>query len=363
MTTKYTYQLTSFPNQKFNFDRLQYEIEHSLINTSLDYAAGLNGDGGTGVAINFKTSLSDAEKTTLDAIVTTHTGEPLTPVPAKTEIAQVDNQGNVVVAIQPRTGTGVTLITHNFADPKSWYSNATRVVDDILTTSGSVYTTYDFNAELIDMENGRVTFENTKTNSAYGNETYLPKIKVNGNLVTNGYHINYITNQVIFDTPLTGSDIVSSTYYKINDSTFTIAPLPGKQLVMEHVEVQFSTNVDFTDKELWFDIWAYNPYDPTGPKVRAQSPVIYKNVKDYINESNNTLSTTVPAIGELTHPCYIFAWQYPAARVIKASQGAEIRLFVFDPKTGSKSNLFKSLDGQPIEVATGTFYCLSEPEV
>ena len=94
MTTKYTYQLTSFPNQKFNFDRLQYEIEHSLINTSLDYAAGLNGDGGTGVAINFKTSLSDAEKATLDAIVAAHTGEPLAPVPVKTEIAQACEQFN-----------------------------------------------------------------------------------------------------------------------------------------------------------------------------------------------------------------------------------------------------------------------------
>ena len=359
----YTYLISAFPNGKFDHSRLLQEIGLSSITIAIDDNLGISGISTVSCNIPFKTSLSDAEKAILDAIVAAHTGEPLAPVPVKTEIAQVDNQGNVVVAVQPRTGTGVTLITHNFADPKSWYSNATRVVDDILTTSGSVYTTYDFNAELIDMENGRVTFENTKTNPAYGNETYLPKIKVNGNLVTNGYHINYITNQVIFDTPLTGSDIVSSTYYKVNDSTFTIAPLPGKQLIMEHVEVQFSTNIDFTDKELWFDVWAYNPYDPTGPKVRAQSPVRYKNVKDYINESNNTLSITVPAIGELTHPCYIFAWQYPAARVIKSSQGVEIRLFIFDPKTGSKSNLFKSIDGQTIEVATGTFYCLSEPEV
>jgi hypothetical protein len=231
-----------------------------------------------------------------------------------------------------------------------------------LTVSGGAYTHYDFGSEVIDMEHGRVTFEDTKTNSAYGNETYVPKIQVNGNLVTSGYAINYLTNQVVFTTPLTAEDSVTSTYYKVNDSTFTIAPTSGKKLVMEHVEVQFSKNVNFTDKELWFDIWAYNPYNPAGPKVRAQAPVRYKNVKDFINESNNTLSTTVPAIGELTKECYIFAWQYPAARVLKSSQGAEIRLFIYDPLTGSKSNIFASKDNDPVEVATATFYCLSETD-
>ncbi len=361
MSQQYTYQLSAFPNQKFDLSALQYEIQHSAITTSIDYNLGVGGDGGTGVGIWFMASLSDADKTILDSVIAAHTGIPLTPAPAKIEISQTDANGSVEVSVQPRTGTGVTLITHNFADPKSWYSNANRTLSGVLTESGGVYTYYNFSGVLIDAQHGRITFEDRIVNKTY-NESYVPKIQVNGALVTTGYTINYDTNQVVFTSPLTSNDVVTSTYYTVSDSTFTIAPDAGKQLVMEHVEVQFSMNVDFTDKELWFDIWAYNPYNPTGPKIRAQSPVRYKNVKDYINESNNTLSTTVPIIGELTHPCYIFAWQYPAARVIKSSQGIEIRLFVFDPKTGSKSNLFKSTDGLPVEVATGTFYCLSEPE-
>lgn len=362
MTTKYTYELTDFPNQKFDLSALQYEIEHSSITTALDYDAGLSGNGSTGVAINFKDDLS-GQITLLNAIVSGHLGNALTPTPDTINISQTDDQGNILVSTQPRVGTGVTLITHNFADKKSWYSNSTRVSSGVLTCSGEAYTHYNFSGEVVDMENGRVTFEGRIVNKSQNNESYVPKIQVNGGLVTTGYTINYNTNQVVFTTPLTVNDVVTSTYYQVNDSTFVVKPDDGKQLVMEHVEVQFSKNVNFASKELWFDIYAYNPNDPAGAKIRASSPVRYKNVKDFINESNNSLGATIPVIGELTKECYIFVWQYPAARILKSSQGVEIRLFTYDPVTGSKKDIYSSLDNAQIEVATATFYCLSEPEV
>lgn len=357
--TKYTYSIQNdITAQLVDADRLTQEIRASAIVTSLNHID----TGGDVLDIWFNADLSGADETILDGIVLAHSGESLTQAPQEVSISQADTNGNITVATQPRTGTGLTLITHNFADPKSWYSNSTRVLSGVISASGEAYTHYNFSGEVIDMENGRVTFEDKITNPLYDNETYVPKIQVNGSLVTSGYAINYITNQVIFTTPLTANDVVTSTYYQVNDSVFIIKPYAGKELIMEHVEVQFSKNVDFASKQLWFDIWAYNPYDPYGPKIRADVPAIYKNVKDFLNESNNSLGVMVPAIGELTKDCYIFVWQYPAARIIKSSQGVEIRIHTFNPANGSKSEVNSSIDSDPVEVATATFYCLSQDE-
>lgn len=360
---KVIYDLTDFPNHKFDLGALQYQIEHSLVKTSIDYEAGLGGSASGGCSINFKEVLPSDDRSALDAVVAAHPGTPLPAPPSDVKIVNTDSMGNIPTAVQPRSGSGLTIMTHNFADPKSWYSNSVRVADKTLApTAAEVYDSYDFGDEVVDLENGRVTFEGTIVNTQHNGESYIPKIKVNGTTVTSGYHIDYATNRVIFNAALSADDVVTATYYRVNDSTFTIAPLPGRQIIMEHVETQFSTNVDFTNKELWFDVWATNPQDPTGPKIRVKSPVRYKCVKDFLNESNNSLSTLVPQMGELTKSVYIFAWKYPAARILKSSQGAEIRIFIFDKTNGSKSNLYASLDSAPIDIATGTFYCLSEPE-
>lgn len=357
---KYEYELSSFINNKFDLSALQHQIEISEIITSIDYASGLGGTSTGGCSINFKDALSPADKSILDAIIAAHDGTPYIAPVLPLELKNEDSLGNLTVAVQPRTGSGLTLITHNFADKKSWYSNSTRVVDKVLFPVNGDYTKYAFADEVIDVENGRITFEN-KLLSPYS-ESYIPKLKKNGQSITTGYHIDYINNVINFDLTLVPSDVLTATFYKVNDSTFTIAPAAGKSLVMEHVEVQFSKNVDFLSKQFWFDVWATNPYNINGPKIRAAVPVIYKNVKDFINESNNTLSVEVPAIGELTQPSYIFAWKYPASRVLKSSTGVEIRIFIFDPVTGSKSNLYSSKDNNNIEIATATFYCLSEAE-
>lgn len=373
--TKVEYLLSEFPNDKFNLDALQYEIQHSAITVAINLTAGLSGTAAGGCAINFNGLLGSSDRTLLDNVIAAHQG---TPLPTEkydstgalltaATISNKDSKGNVIVAVQPRVGTGATLITHNFADPKSWYANATRVADAILPVKTVLsipdYTTYNFNEELIDLQNGRVTFEDRIVNKAQNNETYIPKIKVNDVLVTSGYSINYITNQVIFDNALTGGDVVKATFYKVNDSTFFIKPDTGKRLIIEHVEVQFSKNIDFTSKQLWFDIYAFNPADPGGPKIRAQAAAIYKNVKDFINECNNAECVVVPQIGELTKECYIFVWKYPVSRILKSTLGIEIRLFVYDPVTGSKSIPHSSKDGAPVDVATATFYCLSETDV
>lgn len=75
--TTYTYSITDFPNQKVNSDRLIAEITKSAITVALDC---INTDPSY-VFIIFKDVLSVADRSTLDAIVVNHSGEPLPSAP------------------------------------------------------------------------------------------------------------------------------------------------------------------------------------------------------------------------------------------------------------------------------------------
>lgn len=339
--------------------QLQNEIQASAITIAIDNIQTVGDD----VTITFKASLSVGEESVLTGLVSAHVIAPVEPSVQQVTIPSLtDSANNIKATLQPRVGSGLTVITHNFSDPKSWYSNSTRVVDKTLSPAvESVYDVYSFADEVIDMENGRVTFEDRVKDATTG-LTYVPIIKVNGVTVTTGFTKNYTDNTITFSTPLTVSDVVTATFYKVNDSTFVIKPSAGKQIKIENVEVQFSYNVDFLSRWMVFETWVYNPNDL--PNKVMYDRATYKSVRDYINESNNKTSVLMTAVGELTKDIQIFTWEYPASRVAKASQGTEIRIYVKDVATGVKNLPVAAKSGTgTLEVATATFYSLSETEV
>jgi len=79
--TKYTYAVTSFPNDKVDSDRLTDEIDESSISTVLDHIfvhyAGRSAQ--TTCDIWFVDALTSVEQDALDAVVAAHTGEPIAP--------------------------------------------------------------------------------------------------------------------------------------------------------------------------------------------------------------------------------------------------------------------------------------------
>ena len=74
MSKKYVYQITGFPNNAANADRLQLEIlADGDITVGLEYVTVKSNS----VDIVFKTDLSSAEEDALDALVAAHSGEAL----------------------------------------------------------------------------------------------------------------------------------------------------------------------------------------------------------------------------------------------------------------------------------------------
>jgi hypothetical protein len=270
---------------------------------------------------------------------------------------KVDSDNNQKVTIQPRLGSGTTIITHNFGDPCTWYQNSVEVVDEILTPKvPGVYDVYKCSkTNIIDIEHGRITFDERV------DQKYKIRVKVNDVVVTSGFTFNYEDGEITFATPLTSNDVVKLKFWYATDSVFTIAPLPGKKLKIEQVETQFSVDVDMAGKtEARFEEWGYNPNNL--PNKMMYKRTRYKNIAQFVDESNNKFCAELAPMDNLTKTIRIFVWEYPVARVMKYSQGAEVRISMYDVATGLLDKPIKNKDGGRLERATVAFYCVSEDE-
>lgn len=103
--TQYTYSIQgAFPNHRVASDRLTLEIQHSVIVTALDHIDTAD----DACAVFFKEALSAEDKTTLDSIVATHSGEPLSQnVPAPVRLYTGDIPS-------PQTTDGRAIVLPNF---------------------------------------------------------------------------------------------------------------------------------------------------------------------------------------------------------------------------------------------------------
>jgi hypothetical protein len=317
---------------------------------------------GDDLYVDFRSDLDAPQIAILDALVAAHTGaaSPDEPqqvsVVANSTVAR-DADSNQKISIQPRVGSGTTIITHNFGDPCSWFTNSVLITDEILTTKvNAVYDVYKCSkTNIIDTEHGRLTFDNRIDTK------YKIIVKVNDVVVTTGFAFNYELGEITFLTPLTVSDVVKLTFYYATDSEYVIKATAGKKLKIENVEVQFSSDVDMQGKtECHFEEWGYNPNNL--PNKMLYKTTIYKNIANFIDESNNKYFSTIPPRDNLTAGLDIFVWEYPVSRQIKNSEGAEVRISMVDVATGVKTIPIKNKDGNNLERATTAFYCVSETE-
>lgn len=95
----------SYTKSPLNIDRLTLEIRSSSIVTALDHMSSL----GDALAINFKADLSAGDQTTLNTLVTNHSGLPL-PVPP-TPPSDIDNAPLTKLKLAP---IGWTFQDHMF---------------------------------------------------------------------------------------------------------------------------------------------------------------------------------------------------------------------------------------------------------
>ena len=349
--TEYQYSIQNdFPNQKVNTTSLLEEIRASSISVNCN-RVDTTGDS---VSVWFVSSISTEENTTLDSVISSHSGNPITNEPIEVKFSDIalDTDKNLKVARQPVVGSAKNFITHNFCDPCSWYKGSSTVSEKTISPKvEGVYDIYSMgDVNIIDIYHGRLTLENTVSSRS----SYKPVVKVNDVTKTEDtdYTINYEDGEITFTNALTAQDVVKTSYKKANSSIFIISSISGKKLKIVHTEVQFSKNLKVQDSPIYFDAYGYDPNNLPNKMLYKRNE--YNCAKDYLNEAN--IGYSIPGFGELTQDVLILPWNYPASKVLKYSEGAEIRISL-------KNDLpVKTLSNTKGEVATCTFYCLSEDE-
>jgi len=275
----------------------------------------------------------------------------------------IDEYGILRTAPAPPAGSSIVIVSPNWCDKTSWYYNAKQVVGEQLINRGDnkqYIAAHDF---IIDVTHGKLFKEDVKL------QMYQPKVYVNGlerqeappdvsfyclgNGLGYDYWIDYRAGIVHFYEPLADTDVVTMDYWYATDSTFVIAPEPGKILRILRSEVQFSSDVCITDS-VWFQAFAYDPDNPPN-KIPVTSPVVYKTAFDYASEASGTYPMVAAFGGSGTWrgiavPILTYPWLYVTAKDLRSSLGLEIRIWLEHHREFRGSQ------------ATATFYCLIEDE-
>lgn len=359
-SVKYSYSiLHDFPNQKVAMSKLKNEIKNSTIVTALDYANFSDAY----CDIWFKASLASSEQDTLDDVVANHDGVP----DPDTQVLPITEDNRLKVQIHKPTGAQLTIISHNFTDPTTWYGDSVRTQNEELDNPLGDGVLYRSNHKhWIDLHHGKITRENEiiENNTDFANGPFYPVITVNGEEKVEGrdYIINYDAGEVLFNWvspfvthwrevqgascclgmgPLAPTDVVRGAYNYANGSTFYVRPPSGKVLRINRVECQFTQDL-YVDTDLCFSVYAYAPPElglPLGTKIPVPGEIkYYKGAKDYINEGNEGTGSIVPYGGGLRtvgntqrgvrHPVSIFPFDYQTSLNIASNLGVEIRIFL-----------------------------------
>lgn len=256
---------------------------------------------------------------------------------------------------QPRTGTELILVTHDFTDPTTWYTESVRVENVILTGSIDNLTWSSPHVHWIDMEHGK-TFDEDAVKADVEHQ-YAVSVSIDGvpktireAYETSGgdFDVDYTNGKVIFFQPVTGT--VSASYSYENGSMWKIVPENGRKLDIEVAEAQFSTDLTMTDT-VDFEIWVYNPEDL--PNKMKYTWTSYKTVKNFIDEAIGSYPV-VKAFGGpqrgVASDVYGFPFRYGTVRTLRSSQGVELRVKLRHDRPFSGS------------YATTTMYCTVHDE-
>ena len=221
------------------------------------------------------------------------------------------------VQVQKTQETTYSRATHDYCNKTTWYSDSVRVTDEVLTLDSG--TTYNcLNSKFIDVVNGVINRQDL-------HQEYAIEVKIDDVVQTSGYTIDHQNAQVTFDTAPGG--VVKCSYSYPTTSNWRLPAPAGKLLVIEHSEVQFTTDVQVTSP-LKFEVWVDNPYFAVSghplegiPRIPGET-VQYNSIRDIINESN--LGFQVPTMPGIGQPLIIFPFNYVGEKVMDSSMNAEL---------------------------------------
>jgi len=197
---------------------------------------------------------------------------------------------------------------------------------------------------------------------------WVQKTEVDPHTLAGEYTMDYAAGTVTFDPAVSVTASVRASYYAATSSVYTLAPAPGKMLLIKSAEVQFAADTLMTDTVI-FELYGYTaafaPHlvDDVSPNYVTSFPstfklplkqTVYKTMSQFFDESNGAYPV-VPAISAgnwrgMSQAVVVFPWDYAAAIPLSSAAGMEIRIYLEhdDPFEGT--------------YATATLYCLSEDE-
>jgi hypothetical protein len=281
--------------------------------------------------------------------------------------------GKIKVSQEKTSGDRLNHFTHNFTDKTTWYQTSTYIQNQQATNSGN-NTNYTLPHQyLIDTYHGKLTFEDNLVDSS--NNSYRVQVKVNNILKIEqdphfnsggDYIVNYPDGIISFLTPLNPQDTVTVSYHYATSSLFIIKPQAATTLLIDHIESQFSLDVEINDS-LQFEVYGIADFFltpqqmqylgiPSGInyKIMLQRHT-YKTMTDFYNDTVKSYPI-YKAIGNPSNwrsqktDVTLLVWDYLASIPLSSKKGMEIHI---------KLQHDTPFDGY---LATASVYCLVATE-
>lgn len=246
--------------------------------------------------------------------------------------------GSIQTASTGREGEEMLVCSHNFCDRTTWYSTSARVTGEVLTDSGDGLTFTGVNQSWIDLEHGKLLWEDHITGD------YRLSVTVDGAPVTEDpmygptpgdYTVDYDAGSLTFHTSQAGKSVVAS-YSYATTSEWILQPPAGKVSVVEDAEIQFSSNLSFDDC-LRLAPWGYaGVFAPEMvPPLGAQDLIeLTPNVKRYkrhdqiLDEARGAYPTigTVAGVGGSVSERFGYPLIYKTVTELHSAYGMELRV-------------------------------------
>jgi hypothetical protein len=184
--------------------------------------------------------------------------------------------GAPLFAPQGKYGKEVIYATHNLCDPTTWYSDSARVTAQALTKNGANWESG--NPNWIDMEHGKVfdeegLIEDQQIFNPGDPHGYAIVVTVDGVEKTarepfaasgGDYTVDYTLGTIApVSENWTGKTVLAS-YSHASGSGWVVKPLPGKALIIDYAEVQFSTDIQMNDTfvmDVYGNVENFSPTD------------------------------------------------------------------------------------------------------
>ena len=358
MAVSKLYEPADFPNNLWDVNRLKKEILESQDPNKITVAFDSISSSETEIEITFKAELDAPNEAALDAIVAAHSGQPL---PEDTGL-KTDSFGFISTVTRKTIGeNAVPWVTHNFCNPTTWWNNSLRVTHEELDNPTGDGTTWRSNHKSwIDMVHGLVAREDVFVNNTALWPTNSPFTTIVERSVDDGvtwtelrlgidYVIDYQSGEVnmcwpnIYDPQFThhwgignvsGSRIRATYNYAQHTrlgSTWTVKPNPGKILVIDKIEIQFSNDVMLTCPIVFSPKFFHPLY---GLLEVPGATLSYKSAIDFMSESNQGTGYIEPwgggsrINGEMAfgtkHRTLVFPFDYVSAIAIPSSVGGQL---------------------------------------